>query len=690
MLCNDATAAECFERELFGSRQNMAQLLAPLQRGDEGFLYHYVKDILFGPFRAVSGIAHHEPEAWHPQRFPVQFRVEWDDEGAKELRDALAIFRTLGVRLSRFGNEAQYEVPSQPILYGDQARGLANHFARKTGGMFRTIDTVETSRLPQEELSQPEANDFPQSETDGVVVRICVGEVDRYISSQIAAGVIGSFSPRASRHVVPRPSDDEIQVTSEFEALLSLVEKREPLIFLTGKAGTGKSTLIRLVRERFAGRNLAVVAPSGIAALNAGGQTIHSFFGIAPHEVDDIHPVADPTVIRELDLLVIDEVSMVRADLLDAVDRSLKVNRSSSDSFGGVPMLLVGDLFQLSPIVQQPEAPLFEGERYRSPFFFSAKAFESQEMACLELTHVFRQEDRHFVDLLEQVREAISPDCSLPELNRRVEQDLRQAGEDPLVLCCLNGTADGINSGRLAGLPGPSQTYLARIEGDFPEEKFPCPQHLALKRGARVLFCRNDPLGRWVNGTRGVVEALGLNGVSVRTREGELFQVDRVTWENHVYEYNDLARRVVTRPAGKFHQIPLRLAWAISIHRSQGLTLDEVAIDLGDGAFAEGQVYVALSRCRSLEGIRLLNPIRSNDIRTDRRVSWFYRAMRGEFDDSIEAEVEPVSAVDQGDGLVIRLPASVREKLKARAEREGCTIEAMIEELVEEQFRPRW
>lgn len=474
MLCSNLTAAECFAKKLFGSRVNMAELLRPLRRDDEGFLYHFERDILFGPFKAVSGIGNHDPSAWRPQRFPIQFRVEWDE--LKELHDANAVFRGLGIRLSRFGGN-EHEVPSHPILYGNQASGLASHFARETGAVFQTIETeaprVEDpdSETPAEE--QPPV-DLPGVSSDGNVVRIHVGEVNRYIDQQIGAGVIGSFRSRPEattrREDFSELGEDKISITPEFEDLFSLLEGETPLIFLTGKAGTGKSTLIKLVRERFKDRNVAVVAPTGIAALNAEGQTIHSFFGLRPNHLDDVRAVGDPAVIRELDLLIIDEVSMVRADLLDAVERSLRLNRNSDEPFGGVRVLFVGDLFQLPPVVKQPEAPLFQGERYLSPFFFSAEALQSQEMACLELTHVFRQEERDFIDLLEQVRESVSLDTCVSELNRRCSEEQAEDREEVLTLCCLNETADEINQRQLANLPGPAQTYRATIEGEFPDE----------------------------------------------------------------------------------------------------------------------------------------------------------------------------------------------------------------------------
>lgn len=696
MLCSNSTAGECFERRLFGSGAHMAELLRPLQRGDEGFLYHFERDVLIGPFRATTGIGHHETTAWRPQSYPIQFRVDWGE--LKELHRANAVFQSLGIRLSRFGAN-QHEVPSLPILYGNQASGLANRFARETGAVFQTTTSVEP---PAEETNtetqivSPPPAVLPHLAREGRVVRIHVGEVNRFIDRQIAAGVIGSFGFTASAPHPLEPTDTEegeIRITPEFDDLIFLVEHNTPLIFLTGKAGTGKSTLIKRVRKKFAGRNIAVVAPTGIAALNAEGQTIHSFFGLRPEHLEDVRRVDNPTVIEKLELLIIDEVSMVRADLLDAVDKSLRINRRSTEPFGGVQVLFVGDLFQLPPVVKNPEAPFFQGERYLSPFFFSAEALQSQEMACLELTHVFRQEDQDFIDLLEQVRESVSLDTCVPKLNSRHLVGPPRNQEDVMTLCCLIDAADENNQTQLERLPGPAQTYLARIEGEFPEEKsHPCPRTLVLKPGARVLFCRNDSYGRWVNGTLGIVEGLSLNHVRVRTSAGNVYQVDPVTWETYAYEFNELNRRVMPRPVGKFTQLPLRLAWAVSIHRSQGLTFDEVVIDLGEGAFAEGQVYVALSRCRSLEGITLLRPIQRTDIRTDRRVSWFYSALRGRLEEgtSQEGGAPDTGTTDQIGGILIHLPESIRVKLLARAEQEGRTVEAMVAELIEEQFHARW
>jgi hypothetical protein len=448
--------------------------------------------------------------------------------------------------------------------------------------------------------------------------------------------------------------------------------------------------MIGTIREQLADRNIAVVAPTGIAALNAEGQTIHSFLGIQWNDLNNLQRLPDPTVIRKLDLLIIDEVSMVRADLLDAADRSLKLNRNSTQPFGGVQVLFVGDLFQLPPIVGPEDAEKFSGDPYNSSYFFSAKALRAEEIACLELTRVFRQEEKMFVGLLEQVRESVSLDSCVSELNRACGTGATDDDEDRLNLCCKNDVADQINARHLADLPGQSQTYRARTEGEIPSDRTPCPKELVLKPGARVLFCRNDSSGRWVNGTRGIVESFLWDGVNVKTGDGVVHPVDRVTWEFHAYEASSETGRLVPKVVGKFTQIPLRHAWAVSIHRSQGLTLDEVTINLGDGTFADGQVYVALSRCRSLSGISLTRPITTNDIRTDRRVSWFYRALRGGIEGGGAGEVKSDPPPDTEEGITIRLSDDTRGKLQARAEVEGCTVDELIVKLVEEQFRPRW
>lgn len=685
MLCNAATVGECLQRRLFGTQQRMFDDLRPLQTGDHGLLYQYDSDVLSGPFRATSTIHTFEPHAWHG-KFPVQFKVDW--ESYMKVPHAGDLFRELGIPLAPLGKQALYLVPSSPLLHGNHAEALVSGFYHRTG-----------IHVPGWKIAEAESGESdPKVTREGRVTRFRVGEVDRFIDRQIRSAAPFRFEARLSESssvlTEANPVSDGVQITAEFQEVIATIQGGSPLVFVTGKAGTGKSTLIRTIRKQLTGRNIAVVAPTGIAALNAEGQTIHSFFGIRWNDLNGVERLPDPTAIRKVDLLIVDEVSMVRADLLDAADRSLKLNRNSPQPFGGVQVLFVGDLFQLPPIVKGEEAARFSGDPYCSSYFFSAKVLHDQEMACIELTRVFRQEEQKFVGLLEQVRELVSLGECVAELNQACFSGAAEDETDRLTLCCKNLIADEINNHRLNALPGPSQFYWATIERDFPDDRHPCPRNLVLKPGARVMFCRNDSSGRWVNGTRGIVLSTFPESVRVKTDAGEVFTVETVEWENQSYEVHEVTGRLVPKTIGTFKQIPLRHAWAVSIHRSQGLTLNEVVINLGDGAFADGQVYVALSRCRSLSGISLTRPITTNDIRTDRRVSWFYRVLRGELKkieelDPGEATVNPPEAGSEG-GILIQLTDGIREKLRARATENGCTVDELIVELIEEQFRPRW
>lgn len=446
----------------------------------------------------------------------------------------------------------------------------------------------------------------------------------------------------ASLHLSPRPralcvgcclSCGALEVTAEFREALALIEAGAPFVFLSGKAGTGKSTFIEYLRGRTK-KQLAVVAPTGLAALQVGGQTIHSFFRLpaVPPDVSRVRRLRQRRVFEKLELLVIDEVSMVRADLLDVVQSSLQVNRSSPGRlFGGVQIVAVGDLFQLPPVVAREEEERLLARRYASPYFFGAVCLRDRPLHFVELTEVFRQADRHFIRLLEAIREAECVEEAVDEINERCVG--RELGEEAVILTATNAAAERVNKLRLGALPGGAVTLRGGIEGSFAaiQERLPAPLELALKRGAQVMFTKNDPERRWINGSLGRVLDISEKRLEVEVWDGSEHRhcvVEPVIWEAYAYEYDEAEDRIIPEVVGRYRQFPLRQAWAATIHKSQGLTLDQVLIDFGRGAFAPGQVYVALSRCRALSGISLSRPLRADEVYTDEGVKRFYRTLR--------------------------------------------------------------
>jgi ATP-dependent exoDNAse (exonuclease V) alpha subunit len=418
------------------------------------------------------------------------------------------------------------------------------------------------------------------------------------------------------------PSDrsdgpDSITRTTDYETALGYIQDGAGHLFVTGSAGTGKSTLLRYLGQQIAGQAV-ILAPTGLAAVNVGGQTIHSFFGFPPRLIrpEDIKRSRNGRLMRRLKFLVIDEVSMVRSDLMWAIDQSLRVNRGRPrEPFGGVRLLLFGDLHQLPPVVQEAEVAAHLESTYGGPFFFSVSALrEGPGTMLLELREVFRQSDPELLRVLNHLREGEANEGDLAVLNQRVKPIRTLFEGDPFVILTpTNAAAQRINLAYLEALAGEAKAYEAGITGDFSESAHPTDTTLVLKPGAKVILLRNDPDKRWVNGTIARISRLAERRVWIEIGGSE-HEVEPVSWENRRYAYDQSEQKIVESVAGSFKQLPLRLAWALTIHKSQGLTLDMVYIDLGRGSFAHGQTYVALSRCRSLQGLALARPLRPSDI----------------------------------------------------------------------------
>jgi len=416
---------------------------------------------------------------------------------------------------------------------------------------------------------------------------------------------------------------------NELKAAWDFVEKTGRSVFLTGKAGTGKTTFLRDV-VRNSSKRVVVVAPTGIAAINAGGVTIHSFFQLPLHpfipgvkmESKFAFSKEKRSIIRTIDILVIDEISMVRSDLLDAVDSVLRRFRDRTRPFGGVQLLMIGDLQQLTPVVTDEEASLLS-QYYKTPYFFGSHALEKIDYVTIELKKVYRQQDEAFISILNAVRSGRPSADVMRELNARYIPDFTPDPEEGYIrLATHNNTANSYNEQQLEQLESPLHSFQAEISGAFPEYSYPTELQLDLKEGAQVMFVKNDPSSekRYYNGKIGhVVEFLEDMILVKCPDDDEVIAVEPLEWENSKYVINEQTQEMETEVQGVFRQYPLRLAWAITIHKSQGLTFDKAIIDAA-ASFASGQVYVALSRCRTLEGMVLATPLRQSAVMTDLRV----------------------------------------------------------------------
>lgn len=427
------------------------------------------------------------------------------------------------------------------------------------------------------------------------------------------------------RRAVPKNIDLDNQ---EFQCAWNLLQNTRRSIFLTGKAGSGKSTFLKYICNNTR-KKYVVLAPTGIAAVNVGGQTLHSFFKIpfkpllpddpdfSPRRLRDTmrYPKKKITLLRKLDLIIIDEISMVRCDIIDFIDNVLRVFCGNMrEPFGGKQLLFVGDVFQLEPVVTRDMREILR-LHYSNFFFFNARVFSKLGLIPIELKKIYRQTDSAFVAMLDRVRVSHATPSDIYMLNSRVNPDYRTANDAFVItLATRRDTVDAINDRHMDALTTPEVTFVGEITGTFPDADLPTNKELTLKQGAQVIFIRNDKENRWVNGTIGMIAEVSTDELRVALESGESFLLEKEIWENVQYSYDSRSKKVVEKQLGTFKQYPIKPAWALTIHKSQGLTFNNVVIDFAGGAFTSGQTYVALSRCTSLEGMTLLKPLSERDI----------------------------------------------------------------------------
>ena len=416
---------------------------------------------------------------------------------------------------------------------------------------------------------------------------------------------------------------DDFVLSEEFEFIVEQLENTKDHFYITGKAGSGKSTLLAYFRS-VTQKNTAVLAPTGVAAIRVKGQTIHSFFGFPPKVIQTRHikKVRQIELLQNLETLIIDEISMVRADVFDAIDYSLRVHRKKlTQPFGGVQVIVFGDLFQLPPVVNMDESSLLERIYPNGQFFFHSNIFQDAQFKTLELQSIYRQTDDHFIYLLNAVRDGSITNSQIDNLNDSLV-DSFEMDEGKIILTTTNARASGINQNYLKQLSSEEFSYRAQATGQFYKELFPTDEVLKLKKGAQVIMIKNDPEKRWVNGSIGTIHDIAEKKIKVKINH-KIYEVKKEKWERIQYSYDDDQQEVLENVTGSFKQYPMRLAWAITIHKSQGQTFEKVIIDMSQGSFAPGQLYVALSRCISLEGIELLRPLKKSDVIVNKQLIGF-------------------------------------------------------------------
>lgn len=428
-----------------------------------------------------------------------------------------------------------------------------------------------------------------------------------------------------------------IDFNPEFQRALSLIEDTDKHVFITGRAGTGKSTLLNYFHHNTK-KNVVILAPTGVAAVNVGGQTIHSFFQFKPNVTLSAikkkkgADKSKSTIYKKLTTIVVDEVSMVRADLLDCVDKFLRLNGPDSKRpFGGVQMIFIGDLYQLPPVVTGKEREIFRS-LYKTPYFFSARVMEELDMEFVELEKVYRQKDDEFIRLLNAIRNNSITDGDIGLFNKSCNPSFEVPADDFYIsLTSTNEMSDLINEQRLTQLTGKIWKARGFVDGDFGRESMPTAEELKLKKGAQIMLLNNDTFGRWINGTIGKVTGFGKDEegtplINARLDNSNSVEISPYRWEiYHFFLKND---ELVSESVGSFTQYPVRLAFAITIHKSQGKTFEKAVIDVGKGTFAHGQMYVALSRCTTLEGMVLRQPLRKNHVLMDWQVVKFLTGMK--------------------------------------------------------------